>query len=106
MDWEKIKSDYIERTEKEKQLGIDKVREQFDSIINNLKPEDLDEIEDGILPSAMEKLVVLDPKTSRLMSKEFDDVVIATIYDLFDLREYLMNKKVEEIEQESAVTEQ
>lgn len=40
------------------------------------------------------------------MSKEFDDVVIATIYDLFDLREYLTNKKVEEIEQESAVTEQ
>lgn len=106
MDWEKIKSDYIERTEKEKQLGIDKVREQFDSIINNLKPEDLDEIEDGVLPSAIEKIVVLDPKTSRLMSKEFDDVVIATIYDLFDLREYLMNKKVEEIEQESAVTEQ
>ena len=106
MDWEKIKLDYIERIEKEKQLGIDKVREQFDSIINNLKPEDLDEIEDGVLPSAIEKLVVLDPKTSRLMSKEFDDVVIATIYDLFDLREYLMNKKVEEIEQESAVTEQ
>lgn len=106
MDWEKIKSDYIERIEKEKQLGIDKVREQFDSIINNLKPEDLDEIEDGVLPSAIEKLVVLDPKTSRLMSKEFDDVVIATIYDLFDLREYLINKKVEEIEQESAVTEQ
>ena len=96
----------LERIEKEKQLGIDKVREQFDSIINNLKPEDLDEIEDGVLPSAIEKLVVLDPKTSRLMSKEFDDVVIATIYDLFDLREYLINKKVEEIEQESAVTEQ
>ena len=106
MDWEKIKSDYIERIEKEKQLGVDKIREQFDSIINNLKPEDLDEIEDGVLPSAIEKLVVLDPKTSRLMSKEFDDVVIATIYDLFDLREYLINKKVEEIEQESAVTEQ
>ena len=95
-----------ERIEKEKQLGVDKIREQFDSIINNLKPEDLDEIEDGVLPSAIEKLVVLDPKTSRLMSKEFDDVVIATIYDLFDLREYLINKKVEEIEQESAVTEQ
>ena len=106
MDWEKIKSDYVERVEKEKQLGVDKIREQFDSIINNLKPEDLDEIEDGVLPSAIEKLVVLDPKTSRLMSKEFDDVVIATIYDLFDLREYLINKKVEEIEQESAVTEQ
>ena len=106
MDWEKIKSDYIERIEKEKQLGVDKIREQFDSIINNLKPEDLDEIEDGVLPSAIEKLVVLDPKTSRLMSKEFDDVVIATIYDLFDLREYLISKKVEEIEQESTVTEQ
>ena len=75
-------------------------------IIFGENDSDLTYLNGKILPSAIEKLVVLDPKTSRLMSKEFDDVVIATIYDLFDLREYLINKKVEEIEQESAVTEQ
>lgn len=105
MDWEKIKSDYLERMEKERQLGIDKIREQFDNIVNNLKPEDLDDIEDGVLPPAIEKLVVLDPTTSNLMCKEFDDVVIATIYDLFDLRDFLIEKKIEEKEQENAVSE-
>lgn len=105
MDWEKIKNDYLDRMERERQLGIDKIREQFDNIVTNLKPEDLDGIEDGVLPSSIDKLVVLDPITSNLMSKDFNDVVIATIYDLFDLREYLIDKKMQDAEMEEASSE-
>lgn len=95
-DWEKIKADYLERKEKEKQLGVDKTREAYENALENLTLEDFDDIDDGKLPKSISLIVQLDPKTNNFVSKEYTDIVIGSIYDLFDAREFLANKVEEE----------
>ena len=97
MDWEKIKNDYVERMEREKQLGIDKVRETFYDALNKMTDEELDNIENGELPKEIEKIVTLDPTTLNLLSKDYNDIVIANIYDIFDYKESLKQETVSDI---------
>lgn len=109
MDWEKIKTDYLERMEREKQLGIDKIREQYDDALNKLTEDEVDKFEDdGKIPSNIEKLVTLDPVTNNFMSKEYPDVIIGTMYDIMDAYEFIVNNKntkIEEaIEYQSSIT--
>lgn len=100
MDWEKIKSDYIERKEREKELGIDKLREVYDEILNNLTLDEIDKFEDdGKLPSALEKILVYDPSTNLFISKEYPDVVIGNMYDILDASEYIMANKSDKVEE-------
>lgn len=100
MDWEKIKADYIERKEREKQLGIDKIREVYDEILNNLTLDEIDKFEDdGKLPAALEKIVVYDPSTNLFVSKEYPDVVIGNMYDILDASEYIMVNKSDKVEE-------
>ena len=100
MDWEKIKADYIERKEREKQLGIDKIREEYEEILNNLTLDEIDKFEDdGKLPSALEKIVVYDPVTNLLISKDYPDVMIGNMYDILDASEYIMANKSDKIEE-------
>lgn len=100
MDWEKIKSDYIERKAYEKELGIDKLREVYDEILNNLTLDEIDKFEDdGKLPSALEKILVYDPLTNLFISKEYPDVVIGNMYDILDASEYIMANKSDKVEE-------
>ena len=98
MDWEKIKTDYLERKEKERQMGIDKVRELFDSAIEGLTYDDIDDIQDGKIPSSIEKIAVIDPVTFNFVSKEDNTIVLGTIYDIFDAIKYQSDKKNTAIE--------
>ena len=84
MNWEKILDDYKERKEREKQLGIDKVREIFESEVKKMDEEDIEKFSEGILPKKLEKLIMLDPKTFNFVSKEHPDIVIGTIYDILE----------------------
>ena len=93
MDWEKIKADYLERKENERKLGIDEIRKEFDEALNSLKYEDFKDIEDGEIPSKLEKFGDFDPESCNLYCKKYKDVVLCSIYDLFDLRDYLSDEK-------------
>lgn len=96
MDWEKIRGEYVDRKTREKQLGIDKIRETYENTLNSLSMEELDELEDGKLPSKLDKIIMIDPQTNNFVSKEYPDTVIGTIYDIFDAREYITNNLEEE----------
>ena len=99
MDWDKIKSDYIERIENEKRLGIDNTRELYENALNNLTIEEIDKFEaEGKIPSNIEKIVSFEPLSNNFVSKEYPDVVIGTMYDILDMYEYILSKKSENME--------
>ena len=100
MDWDKIQKDYLERMEREKQLGIDKIREVYEDILNNLTLEEIDKFEDeGKLPSGLEKILEYDPSTNLFVSKEYPDVVIGNMYDILDASEYILKNKSDKVEE-------
>ena len=85
MDWDSIKNDYFKRVEREKQLGIDKIRENFYNALSKLSSEEIDAFtEEGILPDSLSKIIQIDPVTSNFVSKEYPDIVIGTIYDILE----------------------
>ena len=86
--WEDIVSDYNERKIKERELGIDKDRETYEKIISELNSDDIDSfIEDGEIPKSILKIVDLNPTTMEFVSKQYNDVVIGSIYDILDVSE-------------------
>lgn len=93
MNWEEIVKDYEERKEKEKQLGINIVRETYDKLIKEMDSEDFDKFEDGELPSGFETIIIIDPKTGNFVSKDYPDITIGTIYDIFDEKEFRANMR-------------
>lgn len=87
MDWDEIVRDYNERMEREKQLGIDNVRNAFAKILEKMTYEDFEKFEDGVLPPGMSSIIDVDPQTGAFVSKEYPEIVIGTIYDVFDAKE-------------------
>ena len=94
MEWDTISKDYDERKEREKELGIQQVREKFEELVGKMNSEDFDNFEEGILPSAVTNLVDIDPLTGNFVSKDYPDITIATIYDIFDAKERRLNALV------------
>lgn len=88
MDWNKILTDYNNRMEIEKELGINKIKEEFELIVSNMSFDDFNKFEDGVLPKELEKIVELDPTTNNFVSKDYPDIVIGTIYDILDAEVY------------------
>ena len=87
MDWDTIVKDYDERKAREKQLGIDRVREKVEEAVSKLTGEEFDAFEeDGEIPASLKKLVDFDPVTSNFVDKTYPDIVIMSIYDLLDAR--------------------
>ena len=96
MNWDEIVKDYDERKEREKQLGIDHVRELVEKAVDKLTSEEFDAFEeDGEIPASLKKLVDFDPVTSNFVDKTYPDIVIITIYDLLDAR-YAVNENGED----------
>lgn len=98
MDWDKIKSDYLDRQERERQMGIDKIRMMFEEAIEKITSEEYDAIEDGKIPSSIEKIADIDPVTFNFVSKEYPDVVLGTIYDIMDAQQFQREKRTSAIE--------
>ena len=92
MNWDEIVGDYEYRMMREKQLGINAIRERFDMTLKNMSSSDFENFEDGELPSSLTDIIMVDPKTGNFVSKEYPDIVIGTIYDIFDAIEERANE--------------
>lgn len=92
MNWESIYNDYNERMQREKELGIDKIRTKFNEVIENLSSSDIDNFEDGELPSSLSNIITIDPTNGNFVAIEYPDIVIGTIYDIFDAIENHANE--------------
>lgn len=91
MDWDKIVSDYDERMEREKQLGIDIIKKEFFDYISSMSFDDFEKFEDGELPTSLNEIIDIEPKTGYFVSKKYNDIVIGTINDIFDAKEEKIN---------------
>lgn len=99
MDIDEIFADYKRREEREKQLGIDKVREQFFNAIEKLNSEDMDRFYEGVLPESLKKIVDVDPITGNFVSKNYPDITIGTIYDILERNgDRLSEDSIQEVE--------
>ena len=105
MDWNKIVANYEERMKREKELGIQFIRDKFNDVLYNMSSEDFDDFEEGELPKALVGLIEVDPKTGSFVSKDYPDIVIGTIYDVFDAKEERARREEEMDEYESSFTE-
>lgn len=83
MDWEAIKSDYLARKDEERNLGIDKIREQYENIIANMTQADVTAFINGNPPKSLMAIVEPDPKSSNLVSRQFPGVVIGNVADIW-----------------------
>jgi hypothetical protein len=92
MNWDEIIADYEYRMMREKQLGINIIRERFSNALENMSSSDFENFEDGELPSSLTDIIMVDPKTGNFVSKEYPDIVIGTIYDVFDAKEEYLNR--------------
>ena len=99
MDWDKIVADYDERMKREKELGIERIREKVELFLANMTPDMIEDLEDGVLSPELLKIVDVDPKTGNLVSKEYPDIVIVHIYDLYDKLEEAIDEEQAEEEQ-------
>lgn len=84
MNWDEIYADYVERKRKEKELGVDFIRQQYDEIISNMSDSDVEDFTDGVLPSDLDKIIELEPETGNFISKQYPDVIIGSIHDIFE----------------------
>lgn len=98
MDWDKIKTDYLNRMEIEKQKGIDKIREMFDNAIDNLTQQEIDGIEEGKIPASIEKIADIDPVTFNFVAKQDNTIILGTIYDIMDAQNFQSEKRNSDIE--------
>lgn len=104
MDWDAIVKDYNERMEREKELGINKIREAFDKALDNMSGDDYTSlIEDNVLPSSMAKFVVIDQNSGDIMAKDYPDIKISSISDIIDYRyqKNLIGNSIDEDNQEA-----
>lgn len=84
-NWEEVKKDYFERMKKEKENGVDKVREAYERALNKLTNEEVDAfIEDAVIPKSIDLIVKVDPMSNNFISKKYEDVIIGTINDIID----------------------
>ena len=92
MNWENILNDYKERMQREKELGVDKIRSKFNEVIQNLSTSDIENFEDGELPTSLSNIITVDPINGNFVAIEYPDIVIGTIYDIFDAIEERSNE--------------
>jgi hypothetical protein len=84
MDWDKIVSDYNERMQREKELGIEKFRNKWNEVVSNMTADMLEDFENGILPASLSSIIEFDPKIGAFVAKDYPDIIIGTIYDVYD----------------------
>lgn len=85
MDWEAIKKDYLERMEILKRDGIREESELFEKYVSEInETEQLDLIENGVIPKRFLSFCEFDADSGNLMSIKWD-VKLGTIYDLLDV---------------------
>ena len=82
MDWEAIKTEYLAREEEERKLGIDKIREQYEEIVENMTQAEVTAFMNGNPPKSLMAIVEPDPKSSHFLARDFPGVVIGNVMDI------------------------
>lgn len=86
--WEDAVADYYDRMEKERQAGIEAVKEEYQKLIDALTIDEIDKfLDEGELPSSILKIVDVDPNTIYFVAKNFEGVKIGEIFDFIEKRE-------------------
>lgn len=94
--WESIKNEYVTRLTKEKELGIDKEREEYNNALDKLSSDEINAfIEDGELPKSLSKIIDIDPKSNNFISKNYSDIVIGSITDIIEKNEFFVDNNEE-----------
>ena len=94
--WEEIVEDYNNRKEKEKQLGIDAIRDEYEKICEKLTIDDLEDfIENGVLPKPLTKIISIDPISGDLVSNQYPEIIIAKLADFIEMYENFGNNAFE-----------
>ena len=83
MDWEAIKAEYLEKVDEERNLGIDKIKEEYYELVENMTQSDVVAFMNGNPPKSLMALVEPDPKSSHLMSRQFPGVIIGNVMDIW-----------------------
>jgi hypothetical protein len=102
MNWDEILTDYNNRIAREKELGVDIIRNKFNEVIHELSTSDIENFEDGVLPSSLSNIITVDPKTGNFVAIDYPDIVIGTIYDIFEAIEERANE-MELFEEEKSI---
>ena len=86
--WEDIVKDYNERMEREKELGIDVEKQALEEALGKLSITEIEEfMDEGEVPQSILDICVLDPKTFKLMSKNYPDIEIGSLSMIVDAYE-------------------
>lgn len=92
--WEDIVRDYNERMEREKELGIDVEKQALEEALGKLSIAEIDEfMDEGEVPQSILDICVLDPKTFKLMSKNYPDIEIGSLSMIVDAYENAKNNE-------------
>ena len=92
--WEDCVADYKARMKKEEEEGITEERDRYLEALFSVTEDDVDKcIEDGEIPGAILKIVEVDPNTMNFVSKVHKNVVIGSIDDFIERKEYFENKR-------------
>ena len=84
MDWDKIKSDYLERQKQLERAEIKAIKEKYDEVIDKMTKSEVETfIEEGELPEKLLKLIDEDTNSNNFLAKGYD-VVIGNIFDIID----------------------
>lgn len=106
VEWSEIVRDYEETLKREREIGIDKVREEYSRLCEGLTEEEIEAIlDEGELPKNFNKIVSVDPMTGDFLANDYPDVVIGKLSDIIDLierRRYnsTLNGDSEEVKEE------
>lgn len=97
MDWEKIKSDYIERQKELEKKEISEEVKEYDKVIDSLTRNEVDSfINEGIIPDRLSKIIEIDTDSNNFMSRKYN-VAIGNIFDVVD-KEFDNNNNIDEDE--------
>lgn len=96
--WEDIKEDYLRRKKEEEENGIAEERRLYNEALQKLTKEDINKlIDEGEIPVSILTIVEVNPVSSQLISKKFENVVIGNISDLIDVAESFKFKNLGEL---------
>ena len=83
--WEDILADYDRRMEEEEQNGLAAEKEAYQNIIENLTADELKSaIDDGEMPSALLKIVDIDPESAAFTSIKYPGKIIGHLSDIIE----------------------
>ena len=85
MDWEAIKQDYLNRMRREKELGVDIIRQEYEKAIDDMTDDEVEDfLEEGKLPTRLEKIVDVDAGSNKLLCKQYPDIVLGSLSDIVE----------------------